>query len=641
MCGITGFKLNRNIKSPANLNKHLNRMTDSLKHRGPDSSGSWKCNKSNIFLGHRRLSIIDLSSKGNQPMHSINKRYVIVFNGEIYNYKELKLELLEKKNIKFKNNTDTQVLLECISYFGVDGALKRIEGMFAFALWDKKDKSLYLVRDRIGKKPLYWGRSEDGILFGSEIKSLLHYGNLSKDLNYKSISAFLKYSYINSPNTIFKNVWKIDPGSYIRFKNNKLKKKKYWDLRNFISNHRKTNKSNSIESDIENLIEEATVKRLDSDVPLGIMLSGGIDSSLITSLAQKNMTHKLKTFSVRFNEKDFDESNYARKISKILGTEHHEINIDDFSIHEIIEKIPEVYDEPFGDSSQIPTYLISQELKKSVTVALSGDGGDEIFCGYSRYFWASNFSRLIKYLTPGARKFISYVIKLTSPHKMNYLNKLLGKDFLPPHFGDRLIKIANIFSCNSDNQIYSKLVSQIDPNKFLKKKFDHEKEINLKQFPGIYNMQDAMQYLDIKTYLPGDILVKVDRASMANGLEIRSPFLDHKVIEYSFKNLTTKHKIRRGKGKYILRKILSKYLPMKLINRPKMGFGVPLASWLRNDLKEWMTQTLNEKKIRDQGFFNYANINRLMMSHLNNSQNCQYELWQILMFQLWYDKWMP
>ena len=296
MCGLTGFLLSKSLKSENSLYEYLTKMTNSLKHRGPDASGFWYCTDSNIFLGHRRLSIIDLSSNGEQPMHSNNNRFVMVFNGEIYNYRKLKLELMKNFDIKFKNNTDTQVLLESINAYGLDITLKKIEGMFAFALWDKTEKCLFLVRDRIGKKPLYWGRSNEGIIFGSEIKSILKYDNLNKSLDQKSISAFLKFSYINSPNTIFKNISKVEPGHYIKFINNKLEKTQYWNLNHFIKKKKNIKTDSLIESEVENLIEDATVKRLVSDVPLGIMLSGGIDSSLITALAQKNLKSKLKTF---------------------------------------------------------------------------------------------------------------------------------------------------------------------------------------------------------------------------------------------------------------------------------------------------------------------------------------------------------
>lgn len=640
MCGLTGFLLSKSLKSENSLYEYLTKMTNSLKHRGPDASGFWYCTDSNIFLGHRRLSIIDLSSNGEQPMHSNNNRFVMVFNGEIYNYRKLKLELMKNFDIKFKNNTDTQVLLESINSYGLDKALRKIEGMFAFALWDKTEKCLFLVRDRIGKKPLYWGRCNEGIIFGSEIKSILKYDNFNKSLDQKSISAFLKFSYINSPNTIFKNISKIEPGHYIKFINNKLEKTQYWNLNHFIKKKKNIKTDSLIESEVENLIEDATVKRLVSDVPLGIMLSGGIDSSLITALAQKNFKSKLKTFSVKFEEKEFDESGFAREIAKILGTEHHEIDIGDFSIKRIIDEIPRIYDEPFADSSQIPTFLISQELKKSVTVALSGDGGDEIFCGYSRYFWASNFSALSKFISPKILKIISNSINLVSSRKINMFTRFLNIGTFPPQLGDRLKKIAKILHCNSDNQIYSTLVSQTDPNKYFKIQYNHEKEIDLNTFPGSYNIQEAMQYIDIKTYLPGDILVKVDRASMANGLEVRSPFLDHRIVEYALENLSNKQKIQWGKGKFILRKILSKYLPKKLINRPKMGFGVPLSNWLRNELRDWMLDTLEENKIKNQGFLNHNNIKNLIISHLKGSHNHHYELWPILMFQSWYDKWM-
>lgn len=641
MCGIVGFYLKNQINDDNFLCSEIKKMNHQILHRGPDSGNIWRCKRDKVYLGHRRLSIIDLSKNGNQPMHSSNNRFVIVFNGEIYNFRELKEELKNVYNINFTNNTDTSVLLECLNIFGIDKTLSKIEGMFAFALWDKREKNLYLVRDRIGKKPLYWGYLDNGFIFSSEIKSIFAYSGFNSQINFEALSSFFKFSYIDAPQSIFEKIYKLEPGFYLEIsKNFKIKKTQYWNIdRVFITSNNKVKDKLETQDCLENLLEDSVKKRLISDVPLGVMLSGGIDSSLITALAQKNTQTKIKTFSIGFNEKLFDESKHAKNIADILGTDHTEIKVDGYSILDLISKLPDIYDEPFADSSQIPTFIISKQLKRQVTVALSGDGGDEVFGGYSRYVWGRKFAFLCKNLPIGIRRCFSSTINLFSADIINSFASILPLKIRPPNFGDRVYKIADIIKSESDSQIYSKLVSQTEPNTFMYKKFNNEDKIRLTKYPGNYDISSAMQYTDFKTYLPGDILVKVDRASMANGLEVRSPLLDHRVVEYAWKNLDQSLKIGNNKGKIVLRRILEKYLPKKSFERPKMGFGIPISEWLRGPLKVWMTDLLSFEKIKRQGIIKPEIIHSMIKDHLDCKRNFHYQLWTILMFQAWYDKW--
>ncbi len=639
MCGISGFFLSNISKGSDFFRQEILKMNNELLHRGPNNGDVWFDLIDKIFLGHRRLSIIDLSDKGNQPMKSNNQRFVISFNGEIYNYKELKKDLIKNK-IKFDNKSDTQVLLEVLSFYGIEDGIKKVNGMFAFALWDKKEKSLYLVSDRLGKKPLYWSNINNNIIFGSELKSLVSFYMFKREINKKSLQNFLKFSYINSPDTIFKNTYKLEPASILRFNSNKnVTKSNYWKLDfnygNQFNNHK--NDEEKIEK-LSNLLEDSISKRMISDVPLGVMLSGGIDSSLVAAIAQKNSTKKVNTYSIGFKNKGFDESKYASKVSKILSTSHNEFILDDYSVEDLVEKIPLYYDEPFADSSQIPSMLISSQLKKKVTVALTGDGGDEVFGGYSRYIWGNKFSKICKLIPFLFRNIISKSLQLIPSEKINNINELIPVSILPPQLGDRVKKIGRILSSKSNYEIYLKLITQMDEKILLNQahtKNNLDESIFLKN-----NISKAMQIMDLKNYLPGDILTKIDRASMASSLELRSPLLDYRLIEFSFNNLNPNDVIYKNKGKYILRKILKKYIPKNLINRPKMGFAIPLSKWLRGRLKNWMIDTLDSKKIKNQNIIDYKIINKMITHHIESKRNCHYELWNILMFQTWYDKWM-
>ena len=641
MCGIAGFYLKSQNEEHGSLCNYVKKMTDTLSHRGPDNSSNWSNEVDKIYLGHRRLSIIDLSTNANQPLHSNNNRYVIIFNGEIYNFLQLKKDL-NKYKINFNNKSDTQVLIEYINFFGLKITLQNIIGMYAFVLWDKKKKELFLVRDKIGKKPLYWCYQNNQLIFASEIKAILAFPYFKKKVNKNSLSEFLRLSYIHSPNSIYEEMFKVEPGSYIKVNNKfEIKKKKFWDLKSIILSKKNKNFNNNKLSDFENLLEDAVEKRLVSDVPLGVLLSGGIDSSLVAALAQKKSPRKIKTFSMAFKDNRYDESKFAKKIAKILDTDHTEYFAEDFSVEDLVNNLANIYDEPFADSSQIPTFIICNRIKKDVSVALSGDGGDEVFLGYSRYFWGERISKINRIFPKKLRSILSNIILSIPPDKLNLASNFFFKKIIPPHLGDRLQKIGKIINASSDSSIYQKLIYQLEPQNFLlKENFRENKIFNLSNFPANYDFIQAMQYLDLITYLPGDILAKVDRASMANSLEIRSPLLDIRLVEYSLQHLEQKEKIRNGKGKLILRKILSKYLPENLINRPKMGFGVPLSFWLRGPLKIWMLDTLSEQKLKRQEIFMVNPVKQLIDDHISERRNNHYQLWIILMFQAWYDKWV-
>lgn len=638
MCGIAGIFLSSSSNN-FYLEKVINDMTHTLQHRGPDDFGTWINDSRNLAFGHRRLSVIDLSTFGKQPMHSISDRYVIVYNGEIYNYLELKQALL-KEQVVFRSNSDTEVILSSIELWGLEKAIDKLVGMFAFALWDKRESILYLVRDRVGKKPLYWGYVNKDIVFSSELKAICLYPEFDKSLNYNSIASFLQYGYINAPDSIYNNIYKIEPGTYAVFKkNNEVSINTYWTLDNIVGkNNLDVSNEHEEKEGLELLLKDAVSKRMISDVPVGVMLSGGIDSSLITALMQSESNQKVKSYTIGFNEKQYDESKYAKKISEHIGTDHHEFFVESDSAIGLLPNLQDIYDEPFADSSQIPTYIVSNLLKQQVTVALSGDGGDEVFTGYSRYFWGQKFSTINKYLPYPLRFLIAHLLHTLPPHVLDSIFSLVPDNLRPSHAGERLHKIATILKVKTDSDIYSNLVSLWNPQQILLNGGELEK-INLKNYPGSYDMISAMQYYDMKTYLPGDILVKVDRASMANSLETRSPLLDHRVIEYAW-NLDKNYKIQQGKGKFILREILYKYVPKKLIERPKMGFGVPISTWLRGPLKEWAYDLLHEDRIKAQAIFEPAPILETLNTHTSYKRNFQYPLWTMLMFQSWYDRWI-
>ena len=649
MCGINGFF----SKSSSTFNNVIVKMNSAISHRGPDTNGTWFDENSGIVLGHQRLSIIDLSAAGNQPMLSNSQRFVLTYNGEIYNHLEIRKELERSNaNIKWSGNSDTEVLLEAIDFWGVENTLQKIDGMFAFGLWDQKTRSLILARDRIGEKPLYFGWQGKGdnkvFIFSSELKSLKVHPEFNREINRDAIALQLRHISIPAPYSIYKNIYKLLPGHYLQLSENDLKNnllpqsKIYWSLAEkaiYGYDNQLSLSEASIQNDLEKQLHSTVKKQMISDVPLGVFLSGGTDSTIIAALMQSQSDQPIKTFTIGFDENNYDEAKYAKKISKHLGTNHTELYISSKTAMEVVPKIPTIYDEPFSDSSQIPTFLVSELAKQQVKVALSGDGGDELFCGYNRHVMSKKFSNIFRLVPISFRKTLSSGLHSISPQSWNKISTLLPGLKNHTNFGDKIHKFGYALKAKTLYDLYYILRSHWqNPTEVVID--SKEPGTFLTQFrPNLHklNIQQQMMVLDTLTYLPDDILVKVDRASMASSLETRAPFLDHKLIEYVWK-IPHALKFKNGQGKWILKKILNKYVPSNLTERPKMGFGVPLDIWLRGPLRDWAENLLNEKRLKHDGYFTEKLIRDKWKEHLSGKQNWQDLLWNVLMFQAWIDK---
>jgi asparagine synthase (glutamine-hydrolysing) len=617
MCGIAGYfgSGNQNI---------LNQMIDIIKHRGPNNTGIF-CNDK-IGLAHARLSIIDTSTKGNQPMSDQNKKVWITFNGEIYNFSELKQEL-KQDGIKFQSNSDTEVLIYLYKKYNVN-FLQKINGMFALCIYDAKKEEIILARDRFGKKPLYWGIFKNTLIFGSELKALTAHPDFIKKIDINSLNKYLQFEYIPTPHTIIENTFKLEPGTYLKFDGQKIEKNKYWDIK---FNKNQDIKEKEALKELNREINQSVKKRLISDVPLGVFLSGGLDSSAICYYAQKNSTKKINTFSIGFEEKSFDESNYARQVAKHLQTNHHE---KIFSIKECLNVIPEIFsklDEPMADSSILPSYLLAKFAREKIIVSLGGDGGDELFCGYDTFV---------------AEKHINIYKKLPKLIQAS-LEKNASK--LPTSFSNISLdfKIKKFLSgVNVQNQhrhhIWLGSFSYEERKQLLKKNiWDTVKNTN--EFEDIDNYWaqtdnhwDKLILLYLRTYLMDDILVKADRASMFNSLELRSPFLDFELADF-VNSLPQAFKYKGRHTKYLFKKLLENKLPKEIIYRKKKGFGIPIAEWLCTDLKPLTLEMLSEKRIKEQGLFNYKYIKQLLEDHFSHKKDNRKPIWTLLVFQLWYE----
>ena len=641
MCGFTGL-----VSIKKGVDKyHILEMTRSLSHRGPNSSGVWLNEAKEIGMGHTRLAILDTTNAGSQPMISKNNRYILCFNGEIYNHLDLRSHLKKySNNIEYTSSSDTETLLLAFEIIGINETLKICKGMFAFAVFDQKKRILTLCRDRIGEKPLYYGVNGNYFYFGSELKSFKSNSNFSSKVSQIAFQKFLKYSYIPAPFSIYEGIYKLIPGTLIEISidniNNYYEPITYWNITEEIT---KSKSNNFIGSDqdainiLEKKLKNVVQGQMISDVPIGAFLSGGIDSSLIVSIMQSQSNVPINTFTIGFNDKFYNEANYAKEIAIKLNTKHTELYLDPKDIIDSIDNLPMIYDEPFADSSQIPTYLLSKLAKKNVTVCLSGDGGDEFFSGYNRHVQSNKFIKGNVFL----RRIISEAILKLTPSQINLFYSLiypiLGKSLQSSNPVNHLYKIANLLKSKNEYELYDKFISIIDNVDLLAKASNNSLETNL-HFRKDLTFVENMMYLDSTTYLPDDILCKVDRSSMAVSLETRVPFLDHELISFAW-TLPMNMKIRDGKGKWILRQLLSKYIPSELIDRPKIGFGIPLDRWLRNELREWATDLLNEIDPNDE-FFNLHTVQQYWKDHLSGKRNYQYELWNILMFQSWKRKWL-
>ena len=634
MCGISGFIKFQNNLSVDSLKKYSLLMANTLEKRGPDQLGYWCDETSGIALSHRRLSIIDLSTKANQPMVSFNKRYIIVFNGEIYNFKIIRSYLKEK--IQFKTNSDTEVLLELISSVGPKKAINLLNGIFAFAVWDKKKRKLFVCRDRVGVKPVYTYYDGVNFAFASELKALKKLPWINLELDKKSISSYVRLNYIPSPYSIFKNVSKLSPGSFLEIDLKKsLKKKKYWKILDIIEK-----KKFASSNDTFHIIENAVKNQMVSDVPVGVFLSGGVDSSIIAALAQKNSKKSINSFTIGFKDDQFNEARFAKKVSRILGTNHNEVFFNFKNLADLIDLIPIVYDEPFADSSQLPTLLLSQITKKKVTVALSGDGGDEMFAGYYRYFLVEKYQKYIFKQPLLFKLLLRKIINLIPKKLWDNLGALLPNNYGGKQFGDKLLKLSSLLTNKDETSFQQRIISNCnDLSDLLYEKEEKKVDYFDKKYETLFkDTTFRMQVLDFLIYLPDDILTKVDRASMNNSLEVRVPFLDNHVIEHAF-SLEKKNKIKGSEGKIILKKILKNFLPDSLINRPKMGFGIPLDNLIRENFSDKIEYYLNSKIVRDQNIYNLEYFNKLWSEHKDKKRNWQFLLWNFLVFQMWFEHW--
>lgn len=648
MCGIAGCMLDKADFHGVNIVVGARTMGRALSHRGPDAGGDWNDQSAGFAISHRRLSIIDLSPTGAQPMHSHSGRYVIVFNGEIYNFKILR-QALEQRGVVFNGHSDTEVLVEGFAAWGVRATLERANGMFALALWDRQERHLYLARDRLGEKPLYYGWYDGVLLFASELKALHAWPGFRPALNRDALALFMRSGYVPDPHCIFQGIRKLLPGHFIRLSadaTQDTREEAYWSLEEAVVRGAKTPVTDSSAAAVEHLdrqLREAVALRMVADVPLGAFLSGGIDSSTIVALMQAQSMQPIRTFSIGFDLPEFDESVHARAIAKHLGTAHTELVITSSEARAVIPLLADIYDEPFADSSQIPTYLVSKLARTGVTVAMSGDAGDELFGGYSRYAIAVDLWRKMQRMPNFARLGLGAGIQALSPRRWDQVMSIL-RPLLPNRYrfrspGDKLHKFARMLSAQEPGAMYKQLVSLwSDPAELVIDGREPLTALDLMNQAPPRELVERMMYADTLHYLPGDILVKVDRASMAVSLESRVPFLDHAVVEYAWR-LPLELKVRDGQGKWILRQVLGRYVPRALFDRPKMGFGVPIGDWLRGPLREWAEALLSPARLRDAGYFEVAPIRAAWTAHLAGEQNLQYLIWNVLMFEQWRERW--
>jgi asparagine synthase (glutamine-hydrolysing) len=646
MCGLAGI-FAKNI-DPIAMQNIVREMALAINYRGPDSSGEWVDTDIGLGLAHRRLSIIDLSPEGHQPMLSASGRYVIAFNGEIYNYVNLKKELLRDKN--WRGHSDTEVMLAAIEEWGLERALQSFQGMFAFALWDRKEKILHLARDRLGIKPLYYGWNNGAFFFGSELKSFRGYSNFHPEIDRNAVALFTRYNFIPAPYSIYKDIWKLQPGYMVSMSlgdiNNPhiIENKSYW-CGKVIAENGQSNLHDLTEqqavNELDGLLREIIGMHMHADVSLGAFLSGGIDSSTVVAIMQQLSSKPVKTFSIGFNEAGFNEANHARKVAGYLKTEHTELYVSSKQALEVIPYLPDLYDEPFADSSQIPTFLVSKLARREVTVSLSGDGGDELFGGYSRYFLALNIWKKIGWLPITIKKMLADALLLLPPTSWNKLFSV-AQPFLPNKLkmnmvGDKLHKLADILGVANRSQLYENLVSICHQPERLVLGADRWRLAHHMPVMEKLDFAHMMMCTDMLTYLPDDILVKVDRASMGVSLEARVPLLDHRLVEFAWR-LPLHMKIRGSEGKWLLKQVLYQYVPAKLFERPKMGFGVPIGDWLRGPLREWAESLLASERLKREGFYDATIVQQYWQEHLSGKRNWQYIIWSILMFQAWLEK---
>ena len=639
MCGIAGFI---GAASGSDAGTIAEAMAKSIAYRGPDDQGIWIDAESETALVHRRLSIIDLSAAGHQPMLSADERYVISYNGEVYSFQPIAAELAARGH-KFRGHSDTEVILESFAANGIEPTLKRMIGMFAIALWDRRDRTLTLMRDRLGIKPLYWAKFGNTFLFGSELKALRAHPGWTPRIDRSAVAAFMRHNYIPAPRTIYEGVYKLEPGTVLTLPwRGEPKISRFWDARSVArdGSHNPVEGSDvELTEQLESLLKDAVGRRMIADVPLGAFLSGGVDSSTVVALMQAAKSGTVKSFSIGFDIEGYSEAHHAAAVAQHLQTDHTELTVTSKEALDVIPRLADFYDEPFADSSQIPTYLVSAMTRKHVTVALSGDGGDELFAGYNRYQLTQRFWRSLSLMPRAVRKGAARAITAVRPDRWTQLLSALPSRLRPPQVGDKMHKAAAVLRLDSADAVYRRLVSHWEPSEIMPQVAEPRSILDdatvAKDFPDLL---DRMQFLDLVTYLPDDILTKVDRASMAVALEARVPLIDHRVVEFAWR-LPENVKVRNGTSKWILRQVLYRHVPPELIERPKMGFGIPLGEWLRGPLRDWAETLLNEQRLRQAGLLDAGMVRRYWADHLDGRRNWQYLLWDVLMLEAWRERW--
>jgi len=648
MCGFAGLLNPKTNQSRDWYQQRLESMTNAIRHRGPDDSAYWVEAERGLAMGFRRLSILDLSVQGRQPMESACGRYTLVFNGEIYNHSEIKQAVIasDQFHFEFRGRSDTETLLAGFTVWGVEATLKKTNGMFALAVWDRESHCLLMGRDRLGEKPLYYGWAQDLFIFGSELKSFMCLPEFSKTLDKKALNLFFRHSCIPAPYSVFEKVKKLPPGCFLKWSPNQpatVEINRYWSAQDVCVQGVKnpfTGTFEEAEEKLHELLKDAVKLRMEADVPLGAFLSGGIDSSLIVALMQKQSSVPIRTFTIGFEEARFDESEYARKVSQALHTHHTELKVTAKEAQSVIPLLPSMFDEPFSDASQIPTYLLAHLTRQSVTVSLSGDGGDELFGGYDRYIYGQNFWNKFSEFPISLKKPLATLLNLIPSKQWEQGFRAL-EPFLPPHWhwkspGEKIKKLQEALRVTNPLELYTALTSHFNPPSsvtFTAEEYSTQIK-DAEHLPLWEPISQGMMYLDLVSYLPDDILVKVDRATMAVSLEGRMPLLDHRLVEFAWK-LPPHFKIQDGEGKAITKKMLNRYLPETLYQRPKMGFSVPVGEWIRGPLKDWAESLLNHERIHREGYLNPQQVETLWREHLSGARNHEHRLWDLLQFQNW------
>jgi asparagine synthase (glutamine-hydrolysing) len=639
MCGLAGLVEFKPELAASALEARALAMSGAIAYRGPDADGVWADPACGIALSHRRLSIIDLSPAGAQPMASHSGRFVIVFNGEIYNYEELRAGLPPQA---WRGHSDTEVLLEAFEAWGIAGALKRAVGMFSFALWDAKERSLTLARDRFGEKPLYYGIAGGSLRFGSELKALQAPPGWSGEIDREALDDFMRYAAVPAPRSIYRNVKKLPTACLLRVpladapRALELVPERYWSLEEVAAQPALQLGDEEAAGQLEALLRQAVAGQRVADVPVGAFLSGGVDSSAIVALMQAQAGSPVKTFTIGFDEPGYNEAEHAKAVAAHLRSDHTELYVRPDEARAVIPQLPAMFDEPFGDSSQIPTYLVARLARQQVTVSLSGDGGDELFGGYNRYFWAERYWRRMRGLPGPLRAMAGAGVRALPPGTWDSLWRAMPKKAQLAQSGDKLYKLADLMSARDGQEAYARLIAQYRERESLVLGVQPRAPAGahaLWHAPG-RKLADNMMLADALGYMSDDILVKVDRATMAVSLEARAPFLDHRVAEFAFR-LPVAQKIRGGVGKWLLRQVLYRHVPPALIERPKMGFAVPIDAWLRGPLRDWAEELLDAARLREQGYLRADAVRAAWVEHLSGRRNLQHFLWNVLMFQAW------